>query len=198
MASEYRPLTPEEERKLKEKLDLKISIDSKQMEELVRQNESLKSKASGFDAMVKELTEKLRAKGVDIDSSQITDVDELKTNIELLNDLNKKEERTSGSGASGTIPLRGHDSTTMGHSEGYENIESLIDDLRAKADPNSSEKREAEAILNELWRKTIQGLKSPEFRGIDYDPNKEKSTESEVDKMLEPQRRRLRRQRSVS
>lgn len=188
MSEGERPLTEEE----KKKLNFRVTIDNKQMEEQIKRITELEPKSHAFEKIAEELAEKLRARGVDVDSSQIKDLESFQEHAQTYAELAKKEERNSGQGASGSVPLTRGNSTTSGRSsEEFSSIEELVNHMRDVASGNSVEAKEAQLVLNELWKKTLTGLREQPAQ-MTYDPNKEKTTDSEVQKMLQPQRRNRR------
>lgn len=189
---EYRPLTEAEKKKLP--MDIHVSVDSKQFEEQAKRIVELEPKSKAFEKISEELASKCREHGIECDSSDISDFESFQEHVEMLNQIRERQEKANSKGASGVVelPTRSDSLTRSGSSEEFSSIEELVDHIRSltdQTDQNSPEKKEAEAVLNELWRKTIKGLKEQPSQ-LGYDPNQQEQPESAVQHAIEAGKRK--------
>ena len=158
------------------KKGLTLNIDNQRFEELARENERLKVEMENKDGnlanadaqeaqkifadMKERMAIAYEKQGIPFDSSQIRTMDDIKSHAEILQKL-QNSTQTRKESPSGSAPLN---SAQMGEIEktgSYSSVEDLVNDLRDKAEvfKGTSQGNQAEAILNELFKKGLQGQK---------------------------------------
>jgi hypothetical protein len=172
----------EQERKLKEKqktLDVHVSVDSKEMERLIKEKEELESQNEDLKGKLEIISEKeleKRLQGIPENLREyFREHPEQLQGFELGRGKSESEPYSPRDRNQGSAPMN---KFQMGSSaqQGFETVEEMIDDLRNRAHQGE---REAEIILRKLFEKNVQGLK----QGVriqypstpELDPSKESS-----------------------
>jgi len=163
-------------------IDISVTVDPKNMEALLKQIEEERERRKEAEKKLEGKTTELEEKTTELEDLKgkatviaekmfqrkkeaLGCYDELVTTPEQLEFWERGHGKPVKSSPSGTVPLS--DAQRGINSQGYDSYEELVADLREKA--KSTDQRvsqEAEAVLNELWKKSVEGLKSDEFKGV--------------------------------
>lgn len=178
------------EQKRKKKKEIEVTVNTSGLEELIGKIKDLEPQARGFKDLAQNLARKCRDVGLDIDSSQIRSAEDFKDTVQRL--YQKKEEgegievRFEKKGGSGQIPLSQQSGSG---SREYSSQEEMFDSLRARTRSGSeTERREAQAILDELFKKTLRGMK--EIRGYRTDYEGKSSERDKLNRMFRKSRKK--------
>jgi len=156
-------------------IDINVTVDPKNMEALLKQIEEEREKRKQVEEQLeREKTEKedlkskltvIAEKAFQKRKESIGCYDESIDSPEKLEVWERAKGIPKKPEPSGTVPLS--DRQRGINSQGYDSYEDMIQDLREKAkSSNPQESQEAQAVLNELWKKSVEGLKSDEFKGV--------------------------------
>jgi len=177
-------------RKKGEKREIEVTIDTSSMEALVGKIKDLEPKAQGFKDLAQNLARKCRDVGLDVDSSQIKSAEDFKDTVQKL--YQKKEENEGipinleKKGSDGQIPLSQQSGSGVRE---FSSQEEMFDSLRARTRSGSeTERREAQLILDELFKKTLKGMK--EIRGYKTSYEGQSSERDKLNKMFRKSRKK--------
>jgi hypothetical protein len=192
----------ERERQAQKDLNLKVTVDSQQMLDLIEEKKALKDeleKSKGndisevkafFDAEKQKTSERLTALGIETSPEAIRNKDDLDRANKTIEALRRKESQNLG--YVGGVPLS---DAQMGisHKQGaYANTESMVNDLILQEKTGNKLQREnAKQILNQMTLKVVKGAKEGKIDSFDFPKE-----ESIIDKINENYRRKVLTQRS--
>jgi hypothetical protein len=168
----------EEERIAKElaekgqKLNLEVSVDSKQMEDLIEEKKELKSENEDLKAKLQIVAEKALEKKLTELGVPESEKAYFRENPEAL--IGWEKARPSRTPSMPQPPatqnsLEANERALHGTSEGFESHEAMIDHLRdLEKNGTTEEKKYAKAVLNKLFEKWVNAKKTENIQDKPY------------------------------
>jgi len=136
-----------------------IDLRNKTAEELMRKNLELEKKAGEFDKLKKRTIERIEELGGEVDEDSIQTLEDLQGLRGTLNDL-QRQAKGERRGGSGTAPLS-YESGESGEPlefESYQQLMEYLTRMETLGDIAPERGKEAKAILDELYKKSLEGL----------------------------------------
>lgn len=152
-AEAYKREIEKKQREAREPLKVEVSVDTTEIEKIAKQKAELELKLKQEDALTIKLKEDLREYNIDYEGTDFKNMNEVTPLIVALKEAKDAQNRKP---PSGSVPLQGQISQES--DDEFSSYEEMIDFIRDKShEPQGSEaQKEAEMILDALWKKALQ------------------------------------------